>query len=68
MVMKMSLSELKERTIEELTEEVISLRKQLLELRMSKAMHKLEDTSQISKTKTRIAQLKTIIREKQLAK
>lgn len=64
----MKLSEMRERTINELDDEVISLRKQLFELRMAKATYKLENTSEISKAKRQIAQLKTIINEKQLQK
>ena len=62
----MKLSEIRERTIDELNEEVINLRKNLLQLRMAKSLHKLENTSEISKTKHQIAQIKTVIREKQL--
>lgn len=65
---KVKLDDIKEKSVEELNEEVVSLRKKLVTLRMSKAMHKLEDTSEIRKAKHRIAQLKTVIREKQLSK
>ena len=61
----MKLEEIRERTIEELNEQVIDLKKKLFELRMAKALHKLEDPSQISKTKKIIAQIKTIIKQKQ---
>lgn len=64
-VSKVKLSEMRERTIDELNEEVISLRKKLLELRINKSLHKLENTSEISSTRNQIAQIKTVIREKQ---
>lgn len=60
----MKINEMRERTIEELNDEVVSLRKKLFELRLAKSMHKLENTSEISKAKTLIAQLKTVISEK----
>lgn len=59
---------MREHTTEELNEEIISLRKRLFELRMSLSLHKLENTSEISKTRSQIAQLKTVIREKQIQK
>ena len=60
----MKINEMRERTIEELNGEVVSLRKKLFELRLAKSMHKLENTSEISKSKNLIAQLKTVITEK----
>lgn len=67
-VIKVKLNEMRERTIDELNEEVISLRKKLLELRINKSLHKLENLSEISGTRNQIAQLKTVIKEKQLQK
>jgi len=67
-VTNVKLNEMREHTIDELNDEIISLRKKLFELRMSKSLRKLENTSEISKTKTQIAQCKTVIREKQLQK
>ena len=68
MVITMKLDEIRERSVEELSEEVTSLRKKLFDLRFAKSLHKLEDTSEIAKTKRVIAQIKSVIREKQLAK
>lgn len=65
-VTKVKLSELREHTIDELNDEIIALRKKLFELRMNLSLRKLENTSEISKTRAQIAQCKTIIREKQL--
>ncbi len=67
MVSTMKLEEIRERTIDELSEDVVGLKKKLFELRMAKSLHKLEDVSQLSKTKRMIAQIKTVIREKQLS-
>lgn len=64
----MKLVEIRERTIEELSDDIVVLKKKLFELRMAKTLHKLEDVSQIAKAKKEIAQIKTIIREKQLSK
>lgn len=60
----MKLQEIKEKSIEELKELIIDSKKQLLNLRMQKALQKLENTSQIGQLKTVIAQAKTIIKEK----
>lgn len=62
----MKLEEMRGLSIEELEQEVINTRKELLEYRINKSLYKLENTSLISKAKNKIAQLKTIIREKQL--
>ena len=51
-------------TIEELEEKVISLRKEMFDLRMKKATFKLENTSELSKKKKTIARVKTVIKEK----
>jgi large subunit ribosomal protein L29 len=67
-VSKVKLSEMRERTIDELNDEVIALKKELMELRINKSLHKLENTAKISGAKNQIAQLKTIIRQKQLEK
>lgn len=65
---KVKVNEMRERTIEELTDEVLASKKRLFELKLSKSLHKLDNTSEISQVKTQIAQLKTVIREKQLDK
>mgnify|MGYP002470534959 CR=1 FL=1 len=63
----MKLSEMREKTVEELKQFVIDSKKQLLDLRIQKSMHKLENTAQISNTKRAIAQAKTVIKEKEVA-
>ena len=61
----MKLSEMREKTVEELKQFVIDSKKALLDSRIKLSMHKLENTAEISKTKKLIAQAKTIIRQKE---
>ncbi len=61
----MKLSEMREKTVDELKQFVIDSKKQLLDNRIKKSMHKLENTAEISKTKRLIAQAKTVITEKE---
>ena len=63
----MKLSEMREKTVEELNQFVEDSKKQLLNFRIQKSMHKLENTAEISKTKHLIAQAKTVIKEKEVA-
>lgn len=62
----MKLQEMRDQTIEELETKVISLRKDLFDLRIKKATYKLENTSEFSKKRRLIAQIKTVIKQKQL--
>jgi len=62
----MKLSEMREKTVEELNQFVVDSKKSLLDARIKKSMHKLENTAEISKTKRAIAQAKTVIREKEI--
>lgn len=57
---------MREKTIEELKSAIIDFKKQLLDLRIQKATHKLENTALISRTKGFIAKAKTIIKEKEV--
>ena len=63
----MKLSEMREKTVEELKQFVKESKQQLLNFRIQKTMHKLENTAEISKTKRLIAQAKTVITEKEAA-
>ncbi len=63
----MKLSEMREKTVDELKQFIVDSKKQLLDLRIQKSMHKLENTAQISNTKRAIAQAKTVIKEKEVA-
>lgn len=60
-------SELRGLAVEELNRQVDAARKELQEARFKKASHQLEDTSTLGRLKNRIAQLKTVLREKELA-
>ena len=60
----MKLSEMREKTADELQEAIVEWKKQLLESRLNLSTHKLEDTASISKIKRLIAQAKTVITEK----
>ncbi len=63
----MKLNEMREKTIEELKEEVLNQKKELFSLRMKhNKMNQLENPAQIKQAKRRIAQIKTIIRQKEL--
>ncbi len=60
----MKLSEMREKTVDELKDVVVEFKKQLFNLRLQKSTHKLENTALISTTKHSIAQAKTLIKEK----
>lgn len=62
----MKLQEMREKTIDELKSAIVEFKKQLFDLRLKKATHKLENTSLISTTKNLIAQAKTVIKEKEV--
>ena len=63
----MKLSEMREKTVEELNQFILDSKKALMENRIKLSMHKLENTAEISKTKRAIAQAKTVIKEKEAA-
>ena len=63
----MKLSEMREKTAEELTKQIVDWKKDLFNYRLQLSTHKLENTALISKTKALIAQAKTIIKEKEIA-
>ena len=62
----MKLGEIREQTVEELKDKIISLRKELFDLKIQKATFKLENVAEIRKNRKLIARIKTIIREHQL--
>ena len=62
----MKISEMREKTVDELKQFVEDSKKQLLNNRIQLSMHKLENTAEISKTKRLIAQAKTVIKEKEI--
>ena len=62
----MKLSEMREKTVDELQSAIVDWKKKLLESRLQLSTHKLENTAIISKTKKLIAQAKTVITEKEV--
>lgn len=58
------LNELRERTADELQEELLRLRKEQFNLRMQRASEQLPQTHLITETRRDIARVKTLIREK----
>lgn len=60
----MKLQEMREKTQEDLKSAIVELKKQLFDLRLQKATHKLENTALIQNTKRIIAQAKTVLNEK----
>lgn len=63
----MKLNEIKEKTVDELKEMVINAKKELFSLRMKhNKMNPLENPAQLKKARKVIAQLKTVLRQKEL--
>jgi large subunit ribosomal protein L29 len=62
----MKVSEMRELTSEEIRAKIDTLHKELFEARFKKATHQLEDTAIFRRKRTLIAQLNTILREKEL--
>jgi len=60
----MKTSELREKTVKELNEQLLSLKEEQFNLRMQKSMGQLENTSRIREVKKSIARVKTLITEK----
>ena len=61
----MKTTELRNKSVEELTKKLDELKKDLFMLRMQHATNQLDNPMQIAATKKDIARIKTIIREKQ---
>jgi len=62
----MKLQEMREKSIDELKSAIIDFKKELFSLRLQKSTHKLENTALISTTKNKIAQAKTVLKEKEV--
>lgn len=60
----MKLTEMREKTQEDLKSAIVDWKKQLFDLRLQKSTHKLENTALIQNTKRLIAQAKTVLNEK----
>lgn len=63
----MKIKEIKEKDDSHLEHELLDARKHLFELRTQAVTEKLEDPTQIGKTKKTIARLKTVLRQRTLA-
>ncbi len=64
--MKARLKEIRDRGTEDLVKEVVEKRRHLFDLRSQAVTEKLEDPSQLGKTRKLIARLNTILRERQI--
>jgi large subunit ribosomal protein L29 len=63
----MSLKELREKNDDAIAHELADKQKHLFDLRSQAVTEKLENPSQLKKTRREIAQLKTVLRERELA-
>ncbi len=63
----MKLAEMRDLTIEEIPQRLEALSKELYEARFQKATHQLDDTAKFRRIKHQMAQLKTILRQKEHA-
>ena len=62
----MTTKELKEKETGHLKHELLEQQKHLFELRSQSVTEKLEDPSQLKKTRKEIARMKTILRQREL--
>jgi large subunit ribosomal protein L29 len=62
----MSIKEIREKDVEALEHELGEKLKHMFELRSQAVTEKLEDPSQIRKTRREIAQIKTILRQREI--
>jgi large subunit ribosomal protein L29 len=60
----MTIKEIREKDVEALKHELIEKQKHMFDLRSQAVTEKLEDPSQLRKTRREIAQIKTIINER----
>lgn len=60
----MKTMELRDKTVKELNEQLLSLKEEQFNLRMQKSMGQLENTSRLREVKKNIARVKTLITEK----
>ena len=62
----MRIEEIREKTIPELNDKVLELKKELFELRFQQATGRLEKPNQLKEVKKTIARIKTVITEKEM--
>ena len=65
--MKARLKELRDKSVGDLQREIVEKQKHLFDLRSQAVTEKLEDPTQLTKTRKEIARIKTLIRERELA-
>lgn len=65
---KNAIKELREKTVEALKESLLEKQKQVFALRSQAVTQKVEDPHAATNTRHQIARIKTLLREKQLAK
>ena len=63
----MDNKEIREKTTEAIRHELVDRQKHLFDLRSQAVTEKLEDPSQLLKTRREIARMKTILRERELS-
>lgn len=63
----MKASEIREKNLDEIQDELDALQRKLFEIRTQAVTEKLEDPTLLIKAKRDIARIKTIMREKKLA-
>ena len=63
----MKISEMRDLTPEEIQKKIGEARQELMQSRFKNALHQLENTATLKQLKLQIAQLSTVLREKQLA-
>ena len=62
----MSIKEIREKETEHLKHELVEKRKHLFDLRSQAVTEKLEDPSQLKKTRKEIARMMTILRQREV--
>lgn len=60
-------SDVRAKTVDELKDELVNLKKEQFNLRFQRATQQLENTSQVRKVRRDIARVKTILAEKAVA-
>ena len=63
----MKATEIKEMTVEEMNQKLVSLKEELFALRFQLAVNQLENTATVKAVKKDIARVKTCLREAELA-
>ncbi|MBE6825745.1 MAG: 50S ribosomal protein L29 [Oscillospiraceae bacterium] len=64
----MKASEIKEMSVDEMNQKLVSLKEELFALRFQLAVNQLDNTAKVKAVKKDIARVKTCLREAELAK